>query len=104
MKRPRIVDANGRAWDVYEFSIIAGKTRHFEVGSGSGAYHGFAPVDGGARRQLLLIRGEQDRPATTEVLLEQLAKSTLDARDDPSRTRFASDPPPRVDPPHVTPG
>lgn len=102
MKKPspvRIADPNGREWDVYEFSVIAGKTVPFDVGCGSGQYRGFAPVDGGARRRFLMLGAERHRPVTPDVLLEQLAASELDFRDDPDHTRFSGRPPERADPP-----
>lgn len=91
---PRITDAAGRAWEVFEFSIHAGKVNYFAVGSGSGAYRGFVPVDGGARRRRLMWAGEEKIIARPEWLLEQLQLSTLDARDDPAKGT-----PERVDPP-----
>jgi hypothetical protein len=96
--RPRITDASGRAWDVYEFSIHAGKVTHFGVGSGSGQYRGFAPVDGGARRRYLMLGAEAREPASPAKLLEQLANAQIDFRDDPTKSFGA--PPERVDHPH----
>lgn len=80
--RVRIVDAKGREWDVYEFSIRPGKPTYFDVGSGSGQYRGFVPVDGGARRRRLMWAGEEKISPRPEWLLEQLQLSKLDSRDD----------------------
>lgn len=94
-----IVDAAGRGWLVYEFSVIAGKVIHFAVGSGSGQYRGFDPVDGGARRRLMMLGAVTRRPVTAELLLEQLAAAQLDYRDDPEKARIAGRSPERLDPP-----
>lgn len=94
----RIVDAAGRAWDVYEFTIWGGVSRHVDVGSGSGSYRGFAPVDRGARRQYLMKLGENHVPVTDELLLEQLAQADLDRRDDPAAQASYGRLPERVDP------
>src|ERR1700754_1527342 len=92
----RITDAKGRQWNVYEFSIHAGKTQHFAVGSGSGAYRGFEPVDGGARRRRMMWPGEAAIPAVEQWLLEQLQLSNLDPRDNPE---LSGRTPQRVDKP-----
>lgn len=63
---------------------------------GKGQYRGFVPVDGGARRTLLMFEKERAKPITNELLLEQLAKSYLFHRDDPNH--ISGTPPERVDP------
>lgn len=82
-KRPKhtITDPAGRVWGVYDFQIIAGVISKTDFGNGQ--YRGFAPVDGGARRTLLMSDKERDRGTSAEVLLEQLAKSELYRPDDP---------------------
>jgi hypothetical protein len=95
--RPRISDASGRVWDVYEFSIYAGKVTHFAVGSGSGQYRGFAPIDGGARRRYLMLGAEIHEPASPAKLLEQLANAEIDFRDDPAKSSLTGKPPERID-------
>jgi hypothetical protein len=82
---------------VYEFSIYAGTVHYSPVGSGSGQYRGFLPIDGGARRRLLMFSAEGQRPATVELLLEQLGKSYLDPRDNPDITATRGEKPQRAD-------
>jgi hypothetical protein len=93
-----VTDGAGRAWRVYEFSIYAGNVSYFAVGSGSGQYRGFVPVDGGARRRVLMLSVEAKRPVDRELLLEQLGKSELDRRDDPEAAASYGRKPERIDP------
>lgn len=96
---PRVVftDAAGRQWTVHEFSIYGGVTHRYPVGSG-GAYRGFAPIDGGARRRYMMWTAEIRQPVTPELLAEQFAKSELDKRDDPDDCARRGVKPERVDP------
>lgn len=82
--RPIITDAAGRQWRVYEYSIFAGETVHYSVGT-CGQYQGFDPLDGGARRSYLINTRERE-PATDQVLLRHLTESVLYRLDDPART------------------
>lgn len=93
-------DATGRAWKVYDFSIIAGRTIRYSVGSSSAAYRGFAPVDGGARR-LYMFWMKDPHDSTPEVFAAQLAASDLYWSDDPAKmaiSRQNGGRPERVDP------
>lgn len=96
MPRHTITDASGRVWGVYDYQIIAGEISKTYFGSGQ--YRGFAPVDGGARRTLLMFERERARGTTSDVLLEQLAKSELYRWDDPvAQARYGRQPQ-RIDP------
>ena len=89
-----ITDALGREWKVYDFQVLAGKSIRMPLGRGQ--YRGFSPVDGGARRTLLMFEKERARPITRETLLDQLARSKIFYRDDPNH--ITGMPPERVDP------
>lgn len=93
-----LTDDVGREWKVYDFSIYAGRVHYFAVGSGSGQYRGFVPVDGGARRRHLMFGDEAKQSPRREFLLAQLAQSTLDRRDDPEVAAEYGREPERVDP------
>jgi len=90
-----ITDAAGRQWRVHDFQILAGKSSRLPLGRGQ--RRGFEPLDGGARRSLLLTEADRARGISEAVLLEQLAAAPLYFRDDPARS-FGR-PPERVDPP-----
>lgn len=91
----RLTDAAGRAWDVYDFSIIAGSA--IKNAFGTGQYRGFVPVDGGARRVFLLFEKDRARGTSEDVLLEHLAGSKLYTLDDPDRCHAVGRVPERVD-------
>lgn len=92
-----IADPSGRQWSVHDFQIITGTISKTDFGNGQ--YRGFAPLDGGARRYVLLFERERALGTTNEVLLSQLARSELWRHDDPElmsrygRTAERSDPP-----------
>jgi putative cofactor-binding repeat protein len=97
MPARRIADARGRTWAIYDFSIIAGNT--IKNAFGTGQYRGFVPVDGGARRTLLMFDADRARGTSDEVLLEQLAASKLYTLDNPEHCAAGGRLPERVDPP-----
>lgn len=96
MPRHTVTDADGRVWGVYDYQIIAGVVSKTDFGSGQ--YRGFAPIDGGARRTLMMFERERDRGTSPDVLLDQLAKSELHRRDDPVAQASYGLLPERVDP------
>lgn len=77
-----LVDDAGREWRVHDYSIWAGVTYRNTLGFGQ--YRGFEPVDGGARRSLMMLEADRQRGLSREVLLDQLAKAPLYRRDDPA--------------------
>jgi hypothetical protein len=89
-----ITDATGRVWRVHDYQVLAGKTTRLPLGRG--ARRGFEPLDGGARRSMILTQADRDRGVSVPVLLEQLATSPLHYADDPARSFGRS--PERVDP------
>jgi hypothetical protein len=97
--RPKhtIVDGSGRVWGVYDFQIIAGKSSKTDFGRGQ--YRGFAPVDGGARRFILMYDRDRALGTSEAVLQAQLAQSKRWREDDPElmarygRTVERADPP-----------
>lgn len=91
-----VTDDRGREWRVHDYQVLAGKAIRMKLGKGQ--YRGFAPVDGGARRTLLMRDAERARPLTRETLLTQLARSELFHRDDPAKAAMAGRTPERVDP------
>jgi hypothetical protein len=68
---------------VHDFQIIAGRVTKCDFGNGQ--CRGFAPLDGGARRALLMFAKERARGTSADVLLEQLSRAPLYSRDDPER-------------------
>lgn len=71
--------------------VIAGRATRLELGRG--ARRGSEPLDGGARRSIVLLQSDRDRGLDPSVLLAQLAASRLHFADDPERGT-----PQRVDP------
>lgn len=57
MIAPVITDAAGRQWKVYDYAVYVGKTQRYPVGKGQ--YRGFVPVDGGARRTVLMLQADR---------------------------------------------
>ena len=68
----RFTDADGRVWQVSDFSVIAGDFVPRELQQGS--YRVFIPVDGGAPRSHFFLPGEQ-RDTTDGLLSRQLQAS-----------------------------
>lgn len=96
-KRPKhlITDPAGRQWSVHDFQIIAGNVTKSEFGNGQ--YRGFAPLDGGARRFILMFDRDRVLGTSDQVLLEQLARSELWRHDDPELMARYGRAPERVD-------
>jgi hypothetical protein len=76
-----ITDANGRQWSVHDFQIIAGTITKSEFGNGQ--YRGFAPLDGRARRYIMMFDRDRVLGTADDVLQSQLARSELWRHDDP---------------------
>lgn len=76
-----ITDPAGRTWSVHDFQIIAGTISKCDFGNGQ--YRGFAPLDGGARRFILMFERERALGTSDDVLQAQLARSALWRHDDP---------------------
>lgn len=83
------VDANGREWEVFDFSVIAGRVTQFPIGSSGAAYRGFVPVDRGARRTFMFMGAKVDRSPDPANLAAQLQASRLYWKDDPETARVA---------------
>lgn len=92
-----ITDARGRRWRVHDYQVIAGKTSRLPLGRGQN--RGFEPLDGGARRNYLLLQADRDRGLDESVLLEQLAQSLVYFADDAAKCATWGRQPERVDPP-----
>jgi hypothetical protein len=88
-----ITDGSGRQWRVHDYQVLAGKSSRLPLGRG--ARRGFEPLDGGARRSMLMTEADRERGTDPDILLEQLASAPLYFADDPARS-FGR-PPERVD-------
>ena len=95
MESREFSDASGREWRVHDYSVYTGKTKRDPLGHGR--YRGFEPLDGGARRTLLLEDADRERGLTDDVLREQLDASKLYSLDDPERCARRGRTPQRVD-------
>ena len=97
MERRQFTDTNGRVWLAHDYQVLAGKTRRLPLGRG--ARRGFEPLDGGARRSMILTDADRQRGTGNAVLLEQLATAPLFSADDPVEQATWGKQPERVDPP-----
>ncbi len=96
-------DSSGRAWRIYDYSVIAGRIVRHELGK-NGAYRMFVPDDGGARRTYL-FGPKDDHASTLELLERELTAAALYWKDDPDHYATMSEAgfvnaggPERVDP------
>lgn len=84
----RFTDRDGRAWRVYEFSVIAGQTLYAMPGNRASQYRGFVCELPGVSRRRCLVFKPEDRVTDVATLQRQLDLSTLDYRDDPRHPTF----------------
>jgi hypothetical protein len=77
---PIFTDRTGRAWRLFDYSLIAGKTIHHPLGD-TGSYRLFVPEDGGQRRTYH-FQLDDDHAPRQDLLELQLMLSRLYWKDE----------------------
>lgn len=77
--RVLFTDKDGRAWEIFEHSLSAGKRRVCTPGVGNADYRTFVPVDAKPPRQYTFFR---DSPMGGRSLMVEVLQEQLDAADE----------------------